>query len=126
MNRKAGIIQLTELCVAIAAMIRAAMDTKESGKKLTTWGIIKILWKNRVKLIAASGGIDEIPAELADIQPEEMDVIYWAVILELKLPEHSIPRDVFNLFFNTTFHAVNNYRIFMNTIRPPKAEVVPE
>ncbi len=124
MNSK-GITQTRDLCVAVGSIVSDALAANEDGNISKMEGV-KLAFNNLSEVIAACSGIAEVPAELADIQPEEMDELYHATMTELQWPEHSINRDVFNIIFNLVWHAVNSWRLLQNTLNPPKASIVIE
>ena len=120
-----GVQQTKELLVAVGAIARDVMAANADGK-VTKLEIAKMVLGNAAEVFAACSGISEVAKELADIQPEEMDELYAAVMGELQWPEHSTNRDLYNIIFNLTFHIVNSWRLIQNTVHPPKARVVYE
>jgi len=124
MNDK-SVKNTTELLAVIASVWRSALDAKADGE-ITKMEAMQMVLKNVVGIVTAFDGIAEIPGEIKDLHPEEMDILYKSVMDELCWPEHSTNRDVFNIFFNLLFHCVNSWRLLECTLNPPKAVVVEE
>jgi hypothetical protein len=121
-----GIQQTKEALAFIAGLIASVIKAYSDDQKVGKMEIVGIITGNVGGAVDAFKGIAEVPAELADIQPEEADELYWAVIQALHLPDNSTSRDLFTANYNFLRVCIQHWRVMQNTLSPPKAEVIPE
>lgn len=121
-----GIQQTSEAISAAAGVADDARKAWSDDQEISVWEIAKIIGGNARELITAFVGCSEIPAELADADPDELDQCYWAFIRKFDIPDNTQSRDLFNNDYNGVRSVLAWWRTRQNILNPPKAEVVDE
>lgn len=94
-----GIQQTRELVIFVCRVIRG-VEKALADKKITTFEGIKIAVANAGEAITAAKGITEVPKEIENLQPEEVDALHGDCVLELQIPDNLESRGKFNMIFN--------------------------
>lgn len=112
---KALLLSLVQLYLTYGAARRKG--------KISVWGWIKLVWKNR-KILSGFQG-QQIKEELFDLTGEEMDDLRDTVLPALGWnPSSDDARDRFAIAFKAVRDNVLTLILLKNTLSPPKATPV--
>lgn len=123
---KHSIQQTAELLAFIAGVVKDTVDAHAKDGKVSVWDATKIAIANLRTGMDAFQGIKDVPKELADISPEEMDVLYHTVMEQLQWPDRMVSRDLFDANYNFLRVCVQHWLVVKNTLHPPKATPIPD
>lgn len=116
--------QTKEALVFIAGLIVDLQKAYSDDKTIGKMEIVRVLTANLGSALVAFKDISEVPAELADIMPDEADELYWAVATRLNLPDNSVARSLFNANYNFLRVCVEHWRVMQGILTPPRANIV--
>lgn len=118
--------QTTELLVAVAKLTADFIKAKQDDGKIGPLESMKLLLNNAGDLVAGVSGVQEIPAELKDLTPEELDLLRTNVLSALRWAPTPGALAQFDLIYELARHILYVIRQMSNFLAPPKAEVDPE
>jgi len=121
-----NVAQTAELLSFVAGLIHDIIEAHKKDGDIGAWDSVKIGMQNLRPAIEAAQGIRDVPAELADLEADELDALYMAVMQRLQWPERSVSRAMFNANYNFLKVCVEHFRVMQRLIHPPKAVVIPE
>ncbi len=121
-----NVAQTAEILSFVAGLIHDIIVAHRQDGNIGAWDSVKIGMQNLRPAIEAAQGINEVPAELADIEADELDELYMAVMSRLQWPERDVSRAIFNANYNFLKVCVAHFRVMQNLLHPPKATVIPE
>ncbi len=119
---------ITETVEAIDALIGLFKGISERRKdgKLSVVDIASLTAHNFASVVKAASGVDQIPGEIKDLQPEEVDFVVAHVMSHHGWPDDPVSREIVAAVLNLLRSGVQVYRAVEARMSPPKAEVVPE
>lgn len=121
-----NVAQTAELLSFVAGLVHDIIQSHQSDGNIGAWDSVKIGMQNLRPAIEAAQGIHDVPAELADLEADELDALYMAVMGRLQWPERSVSRAMFNANYNFLKACVAHFRVMQCLINPPKATAIPE
>jgi len=127
MNETKSVKELTELVAFLGSATHGVVNALKDGK-VSILEAITLGAGNFREALTAFDGINEIPAELADLDTEELDAVcqVWLDRMGWNVEARTGARDMFNESMLTIRQVLKLLRVAQNTIHPPKAVVVPE
>lgn len=121
--------ETSELLVAAARIVRDSLKAHEDGK-VTKMEAVRVAFRNTSELIDAFVGIADIPAELLDIDQNEVDQLYTVFVTNMGWTDYHFAKNLFDAIFRwvrvTVSVTLETITTFKNCLNPPKAEVVQE
>ncbi len=121
-----GTKNLTEAVVCVAGLVDDCFKAYLNDKKISVWEVTTIIGGNLTASVAAFAGITEIPSELADLTPEELDEMYSPVMERLQWTDYETGKNIFDSLFNWVHGTLLTFQRLRDLIHPPKAEVMQE
>lgn len=120
-----GITETRDLLIAIGGLVRGGIEANADGK-VSVWEGVKLGLSNLGPVIEACSGISEVPAELMDLQPEELDALYPDVMVALGWSTLEQARNIFDTLFAWARGSLVTFITLKNLINPPRAVIVNE
>lgn len=118
--------ELKELLVAVAKLVASYNRAKADDGKVGALEAVRLIMGNASDLISGVTGVQEVPKELKDITPEELDELRFAVCAALEWAPTPGALAQFDLVYDLVRHILHVVREMANFVKPPKAEVVAE
>jgi hypothetical protein len=121
-----GITNTKALFLSLAKLWLTFAEAKAKGNgTISFWGWLKLVWANKKTLTAGFRGVGELKAELFDLTGEEMDELRDETLRALRWQPTDAALCNFAIIFKAVRDNVETLLLLKNTVRPPRAEIVP-
>lgn len=118
--------ETAELLQAIGLILRDVGEAKQDDGKLSRTELGFIIASSIPLLIKAIKGAQDIPAELRVLDREAMDNLYYGFLTSMDWQPSDETRDKFAIAYDLLANLIANSLKWLNTLKPPVAQVVPE
>jgi hypothetical protein len=121
---KTGINETTDVVIAVLDLLTSHAKAKADDGKVSRTEAIGILLGNTGSIWTAVNGISEVPAELKDLDAEELDFLFATVLGSMAWERTEDTESIVRAVYDSVRQLLSTVRRIQNTIHPPKAEVV--
>lgn len=121
---KTGIQQTTDVVIATLDLLHSHAKAKADDGKVSRTEAIGIILGNTGSIWTAVNGISEVPAELKDLDAEELDFLFSTVLGSMAWERTADTEAIVLAVYDSVRQLLSTVRRIQNTINPPKAEVV--
>lgn len=118
-----SITETKEAAVAVAALIADGLKANADGK-ISIIEATTILLGNAGAALTAVKGIGQVPAELKDLDAQEFDELYFAVLEALEWENNQAARVVVGSIYDLIRQGMLTAQHIKDFLTPPKAIVV--
>jgi hypothetical protein len=123
---KKGIQQTTEAVTALLALLVSTAKAKADDGRVSRPEAVGLMLGNAGALWTAASGISEVPPELADLDPEELDKLMRVVLASRAWEADDSKTDIVMACYDSVRQLLATVRRIENTIYAKKAVIVEE
>lgn len=121
---KQGIKETTEILIALLGLLASAAEAKADDGKVSRPEAVGILLSNAGEIWTALNGVPTVPVELADLDAEELDLLFSLVLESQSWERTPSTEDIVRAVYDSVRQLLSTVRRIQNTINPPEAEPV--